>query len=195
MVLLASFFGCRLVWGTWNSICVFRDVWEILHIDTAQTVRQGVNVTSGAGRSVFSARDGAVCMGKAECVAAQAEVMDFVGLQPSVPWWIIAVYLVSNVTLNALNFYWFGKMVDTVRKRFEGKPSDEFKREKEHVQQGQGVERRKSVIEHAADSLDADVLSGAKTPAVEVKDPMAMSSGVNVNVHGGPDVGKRRKDL
>lgn len=193
MILLASFFGCRLIWGTWNSVRVFSDVWQILHIDSAQTVAQGVNVTGQAGRAIFAARDGTVCMGKAECVAAQAEVTDFVGLNPSVPWWIIAVYLVSNVTLNALNFYWFGKMVDTVRKRFQGKPSDEFKREKEHVQRGDSVGRRKSVIEHAADSLDADVLSGAKTPAVEVKDPIVMSSGANVD--GGQAVGRRRKDL
>ena len=36
----------------------------------------------------------------------------------SIPTWLGAVYLGSNCVLNALNFYWFGKMIETIRKRF-----------------------------------------------------------------------------
>ena len=40
----------------------------------------------------------------------------------NVPTWLGGVYLGSNVVLNTLNFYWFGKMIETIRKRFtEGK--------------------------------------------------------------------------
>ncbi len=40
-----------------------------------------------------------------------------------VPPWLAVAYVVSNTTLSVLNFYWFGRMVTTVRNRFE-KPSD-----------------------------------------------------------------------
>lgn len=36
----------------------------------------------------------------------------------SVPVWLACTYLGSNVVLNTLNFYWFGKMIETVKKRF-----------------------------------------------------------------------------
>ena len=35
-----------------------------------------------------------------------------------VPLWLALVYLGSNAVLNSLNYYWFGRMVNTVRKRF-----------------------------------------------------------------------------
>lgn len=37
-----------------------------------------------------------------------------------VPMWLAAVYLGSNVVLNCLNYYWFGRMIEAVRKRFVG---------------------------------------------------------------------------
>lgn len=35
-----------------------------------------------------------------------------------VPMWLAVVYLGSNIVLNTLNFYWFGKMIETIKKRF-----------------------------------------------------------------------------
>jgi hypothetical protein len=35
------------------------------------------------------------------------------------PLWIPLVYLVSNLILNSLNVFWFGKMIQTIRTRFE----------------------------------------------------------------------------
>ena len=37
-----------------------------------------------------------------------------------VPPWLAMAYVVSNTTLSVLNCYWFGKMIRTLRKRFEG---------------------------------------------------------------------------
>ena len=51
-------------------------------------------------------------------VDEQAEVMRFAG-DAVVPLWLAATYLGSNVVLNGLNWYWFAKMVETIRKRFE----------------------------------------------------------------------------
>ncbi|KAI4203492.1 MAG: hypothetical protein LQ350_001830 [Teloschistes chrysophthalmus] len=40
-----------------------------------------------------------------------------------VPTWLAMGYLLSTTALSFLNFYWFGKMIEAVAKRFEG-PSD-----------------------------------------------------------------------
>jgi hypothetical protein len=46
--------------------------------------------------------------------------MQFVGTgTKAIPIWLAVTYLSSNVVLNSLNFYWFGKMIETVRKRFD----------------------------------------------------------------------------
>jgi hypothetical protein len=39
------------------------------------------------------------------------------------PIWLVFLYLGSNTLLNFLNIYWFGKMIRTVRSRFQ--PKDE----------------------------------------------------------------------
>lgn len=35
-----------------------------------------------------------------------------------VPLWLAGAYLASNIVLNCLNIFWFGKMVATIRSRF-----------------------------------------------------------------------------
>lgn len=49
------------------------------------------------------------------------DVMQF-AREASVPVWLACTYLGSNVVLNTLNFYWFGKMIETVKKRFRAPP-------------------------------------------------------------------------
>ena len=51
-----------------------------------------------------------------------------------VPVWLACTYLGSNIVLNTLNFYWFGKMVEAVKKRF--RPT---KKEKVEMKAGSGV--------------------------------------------------------
>ena len=48
---------------------------------------------------------------------ADTEIMRFAG-DRTVPIWLAYTYLGSNIVLNSLNFYWFGKMIETVKKRF-----------------------------------------------------------------------------
>lgn len=187
MLLLFTFFCCRLVWGTYQSAHVYYDVWQILKIDLADVLHSGTElpITSKNAANLFSVRDGGLCLGDRSCVAAQSEVMKFVDQKSHVPWWIVAVYLVSNVTLNALNWYWFGKMIETVRKRFKGHEESAEGAERT------GLQRRKSVVEHAADTLDHEVLSGPVTPGNELAEKAAMSSGRD----GGAEIGRRRKDI
>ncbi|KAM5356352.1 hypothetical protein ACJ41O_002998 [Fusarium nematophilum] len=94
LMLLLTFFSCRLVYGTYSSFCVFLDVWA------------GINAHP-----------------KIETLAAPT--MSFVDQDSTVPFWLGAAYLVANLTLNSLNFYWFFMMIRAVRKRFEPASSSE----------------------------------------------------------------------
>jgi hypothetical protein len=159
MILLAVFFGCRLIWGTYQSLRVYQDVWHTMHLNLQMgpVLRE---IPESTHSSIFVPRDGQLCLGKESCIVAQSEVMKFTGAQTqATPFWIALVYLGCNLVLNTLNFFWFGKMIETVRKRFEGKPHDEFPREKD--------QRRQSIVEVAASELDYDTLSGPRTPMNE----------------------------
>ncbi len=82
--------------------------------------------------------------------------MKFTGPETlAVPIWLAGIYLVSNLVLNSLNFYWFAKMIETVRKRFQGKPHDEFANERERR-----PKRTPSMVEQMASELDKETLSG-----------------------------------
>ena len=52
-----------------------------------------------------------------EPLGEEDEVMRYAGSY-ALPEWLAIVYLASNIVLNTLNFYWFGKMIETVRSRF-----------------------------------------------------------------------------
>jgi hypothetical protein len=45
------------------------------------------------------------------------EMMRF-GLDRSLPIWLVVLYMGGHVTLQALNVFWFGKMIAAVKKRF-----------------------------------------------------------------------------
>ena len=168
MLLLAMFFSCRLVWGTYQSLRVYQDVWQTLHLNTTGPAFREIH--DSASSSIFVPRNGQLCLGENSCILAQSEVMKFAGSHTeAVPLWLAGVYLTCNLVLNSLNFYWFGKMIETVRKRFEGKPSNELKQE---------PERRMSMVEEMATELDYETLSGPKTPLEEKGDAFAKSTGV-----------------
>ncbi|KAM0437393.1 hypothetical protein ACHAPT_001755 [Fusarium lateritium] len=88
LMLLFTFFSCRLVYGTYSSFRVFRDVWA------------GINAHP-------------------DVETLTAPIMSFAHQDSTVPVWLGAAYLASNITLNSLNFYWFFMMIRAVRKRFE----------------------------------------------------------------------------
>ncbi|QUC15898.1 uncharacterized protein UV8b_00139 [Ustilaginoidea virens] len=91
-LLLFTFFSCRLVYGTYQSVKVFRDIWFAIN-----------NHPSIEAQKVAE--------------------MGFVSETSTVPPWLGAVYLASNLTLNGLNMYWFIMMIKAVSKRF--KPAQE----------------------------------------------------------------------
>ncbi|KAI0109622.1 TLC domain-containing protein [Nemania sp. FL0031] len=104
LVLIATFFSCRLVWGTYSSVLVYLDLWAGIH--------QGPDIMA------------ADKVAAGDLPARYAESMRFVTSSSGVPLWLAAIYVVSNMTLNSLNFYWFFKMIEAVRKRFDPKVAE-----------------------------------------------------------------------
>lgn len=71
--------------------------------------------------------------------------------ETTVPSWLATSYLVSNLTLNFLNFYWFIMMISAVLKRFQPNEKHETATEAEvdlssvvsGISRGQEPQRRK----------------------------------------------------
>ena len=72
--LITTFGASRLLWGTYQSVRMYQDIW------TAFKTPGGLPV----------------------------------------PPWLAIAYVISNTTLSCLNFYWFGKMIQALVKRFDG---------------------------------------------------------------------------
>lgn len=117
MTLLVVFFSCRIVWGTWQSVYVYQDMWTALqHTWSASksSLLEPINISS----SVFQERNGTLCV-DGTCARANAEISKFVHhTADGIPLWLVMTYVASNLTLHALNYYWFSKMIETVLKRF-----------------------------------------------------------------------------
>ncbi|KAI0415319.1 TLC domain-containing protein [Xylaria grammica] len=109
LVLIGTFFSCRLVWGTYQSVVIYRDLLAgINQTPSVPSLSPSADIEKDAAATdVFPAR--------------YAESMQFVTASTSVPLWLAAIYIGSNLTLNSLNFYWFFKMIEAVRKRFDPK--------------------------------------------------------------------------
>lgn len=102
MLLIASFFCCRLLWGNLNSLFVFFDMWT--------AYRSGM-ITTSPQLWPDSKPPGHLA----------ADESDLFRFTPGreLPLWLAASYLSANLVLNGLNIYWMGKMVETIRKRFD----------------------------------------------------------------------------
>ena len=124
ILLLLTFFSCRLVWGTYQSLRVYQDVWAALHY------------TPGGGLVATDPSFGIGTSATEKSGDANAEMMRFAG-ERVVPLWLACTYLGSNVVLNTLNFYWFGKMIEAVKKRFQ--PQKERRGSKGDVGRGPAV--------------------------------------------------------
>lgn len=136
IVLLFVFFSCRLVWGTYQSVRVYQDVWAALHHKPAlSSLVSNSTTASSAAASSAAAGKSAVPLHQGVMIHAGEEF---------VPLWLAFTYLGSNIILNTLNFYWFGKMIETVRKRFQP-PKETKRKEKAVVSRSSGVDGKSMV--------------------------------------------------
>ncbi len=99
ILLMAAFFGCRCVWGSYQSVRVYGDVWMALKKSTFAEDPQS-----------FSNLDVFVPDASGSVVSPSGRTL---------PMGITILYLVSNTVLVILNFYWFGKMIEALQKRFK----------------------------------------------------------------------------
>ena len=104
-MLLLTFFSCRLCWGSYQSIRVFYDVYRALRSGQFTVTDPELGKLSNAAALPSDP-------------ALTSEIMMYAG-DRIVPLWLAACYLLSNLVLNGLNWFWFGKMIETIRKRFD----------------------------------------------------------------------------
>ena len=98
IVLITVFGFSRLVWGVYQSVWIYRDIWKALQSSGANH-RAAPPLPSGISLQIPLGRP----------------------LQPvkhTLPVWLVYTYLGSNTMLTFLNFYWFCKMIQAVMKRF-----------------------------------------------------------------------------
>lgn len=118
MALLSVFFCCRILWGSWQSVLVYRDMWIALKQTWAASSSPLQGPVSINAQVFQAVRGGGLCMDET-CARANAEISRFKSYTADgVPTWLVGTYVVSNLILNFLNYFWFGKMVETVLKRF-----------------------------------------------------------------------------
>ncbi|KAH8893718.1 DUF887-domain-containing protein [Thozetella sp. PMI_491] len=101
LILLATFFGSRLVWGTAQSAWVWVDMYyAVLGAPDA-----GYLAAAHGNSTTFYDPD--------------QNTMAFATNAEPIPLWLAGIYIGSNLVLNGLNWHWFFRMIAAVRKRFE----------------------------------------------------------------------------
>jgi hypothetical protein len=105
IALLTTFFGCRVLWGNYQSIRMYSDVWTALHTPgfSQIEINNPIFAYQKFPDSGSDYKDGSGKMG--------------------LPMWLVFAYLGSNTILNFLNIYWFAKMIQALRRRFQPQSS------------------------------------------------------------------------
>ncbi|KAL9535512.1 hypothetical protein SMMN14_00310 [Sphaerulina musiva] len=103
--LIVTFFACRLVWGAYGSWGVSQDIYRAIFSDSYITSDASSEKIANSLRQVS-------LMG--------AVIPDTASPQDRrLPLWLGVSYLLSNLILTLLNMFWFSKMIETIRKRFD----------------------------------------------------------------------------
>ncbi|KAB5563522.1 TLC domain-containing protein [Coniochaeta sp. 2T2.1] len=101
IILLVTFACCRLVYGTYQSACVYVDMYRA----TQSSPDAGYLAAAHGVNSTLT--------------DPNQNMMAFATDAEPIPYWLALIYVASNITLNSLNWHWFFKMIAAVRKRFE----------------------------------------------------------------------------
>ena len=105
--------------------------------------------------------------------------MRFAGDYP-MPAWLAIVYLSSNIVLNTLNFYWFGKMIETIKKRFSESRDKKGGRKREEEKDGgvmvEGLMDSSTLITEIAEDEGIQVGGEDVVYDGEVEDKLTMES-------------------
>lgn len=193
MLLLSVFFCCRLVWGTWQSIMVYLDMWSALQ-QTWSAASSPLQTPVSVNANVFRPDSGNMCIDES-CARANAEIARFKDFTATgVPTWLVVTYVTSNLILNFLNYFWFSKMVETVLKRFRTPASSTGPGKKEKDQDG-------IVKEKLRENIPQDVILEAAAKLEEQEGgrgelgltPEQISSAIDAGL--GEELRRRRAEL
>lgn len=106
LVLIGTFFCCRLVWGAYQTINLIGDAWAAWGDHggkSGKCLDPFLEVKANEGR----------------IAVVLSRTREFCYDEFPVP--LLLLYLVSNTILSCLMVYWFGLMLKALRKRFETK--------------------------------------------------------------------------
>jgi hypothetical protein len=92
---------------------------------------------------------------------ASFEVIKYAAKTSHIPTWLWASYAISNTVLNGLNWFWFAKMIDTIRKRFDPPIGT---RKKEKVESDSSIAR--GVDDQGRKTIEVDGVEVRKRPVV-----------------------------
>lgn len=112
IILITTFFFCRLIWGSINSVLVFKDVYTAMQNGGVVGLDENLGLKYGLDQSMSAVTP------QSQPYTGSEDIMRFAGSR-TIPAWLALSYLASNVVLNVLNFYWFAKMIEALRKRFD----------------------------------------------------------------------------
>ncbi|KAK4543203.1 hypothetical protein LTR36_005753 [Oleoguttula mirabilis] len=112
--LTSTFFFCRICWGTYSSVRTFYDFYTAIAAGHSSQRPTGIIGEDKRlpGQNWNSGDVGLYYREHADQTTA------FMG-EEYLPLWLACSYLLANLTLNLLNIFWFSKMVQTIRKRFD----------------------------------------------------------------------------
>ncbi|KAK5716024.1 hypothetical protein LTR15_009849 [Elasticomyces elasticus] len=114
-LLTTTFFLARICWGNYSSFNTFYDLW------TAYNLPPHHPLTTDSSKSAFapSFPENGWDYSAIYHSSPEQQTTAFMDGNQSLPLWLPLVYLASNLILNALNIWWFYKMVATIRTRFD----------------------------------------------------------------------------
>ncbi|KAJ5947116.1 hypothetical protein N7466_000131 [Penicillium verhagenii] len=188
MALLGVFFSCRLIWGTWQSVVVYSDMWTALQHTwkgSSGPLTEPIDIMA----NVFQlTRDGNMCVDET-CARANAQISQFKEYTSAgVPTWLVSTYVVSNLILNFLNYFWFFKMVETVLKRFRTPEASKEKTEASGEKKGQSAKSQ---------DLTPDLILQAAAELEQAEGSPMREQASSRDVHAGTneELRKRRVDL
>jgi hypothetical protein len=183
MLLLFVFFSCRLIWGTWQSVYVYMDMFNALKQTWSASPSASAFTPVDITAQIFQARnDGSLCINEA-CVRANAEISKYSHYTAGgVPTWLVLTYVTSNLILNGLNYYWFSKMIETVMKRFRG-PAAGSAKEKRNPWE----ENKENSVEDLAQKavLDAAAKLGEEEGSLYLGDNASVAQSAATGVDSG----------
>jgi hypothetical protein len=109
VLLLISFAGARLVYGTYISGVLWYDIFRAVRLQSLAPNTPPLAFSQFAlnATTLF------------ENPTSALEVVKFARATPHIPAWTWAGNMVSNTVLHGLNWYWDGKMISALRKRFD----------------------------------------------------------------------------